>query len=245
MDLKIKGKRALVQGGSSGLGRAIAAALVAEGVKVAIASRDEAKLRATAREIGAAATVVCDLSKPGQGEASVREAIEQLGGIDILICNTGGPPKGPFEELTDEQWQQGFQSLWLSAVDSIRAALSGMKLQEWGRIMLVTSAAAREPMAGLNISNGLRAGLLGLTKSVSNEIASFGVTINALLPGYTNTERLQELGIPTEKITAHIPARRLGKPEELGAVAAFLASEHAAYVSGQAIAVDGGYLRGI
>jgi 3-oxoacyl-[acyl-carrier protein] reductase len=120
-----------------------------------------------------------------------------------------------------------------------------MQERKWGRILLVTSAAAREPMAGLTISNGLRAGLLGLTKSISNEVAGFGVTINALLPGYTRTERLIELNIPEEKITQHIPAGRLGEPEEFAALATFLASERAGYISGQMIAVDGGYLKGI
>jgi len=245
MDLRIKGKRALVQGASQGLGRAIAEALIREGAQVAICSRDEGRITKAAREMGAAAGIAADLSRPGAGTALIQQVERQLGGLDILVTNTGGPPKGPFEELTPAQWQEGFQSLWLSATDSIRAALPGMRQRKWGRILLVTSAAAREPMAGLNISNGLRAGLLGLTKSISNEVARDGITINALLPGYTDTERLQELNIPTDKITSQIPAGRLGKPEELAALAAFLASEPAAYVTGQAIACDGGYLRSI
>jgi 3-oxoacyl-[acyl-carrier protein] reductase len=125
------------------------------------------------------------------------------------------------------------------------SVLPEMRQRQWGRILLVSSAAAREPMPQLNISNGLRAGLLGLTKSVSNEIAQHGITINCLLPGFTDTERLQELKIPKEKITSQIPAGRIGKPEELAALAAFLASEQAAYITGQAIACDGGYLRSI
>lgn len=245
MDLKLKGKRALVQGSSQGLGRAIAEMLVKEGAIVAISSRNADKLNQTARAIGAAAAIPCDLSKPGAAISLIKATQEELGGLDILVTNTGGPPKGPFEEVTPEQWQEGFQSLWLSATDSIRAALPGMKERRWGRILLITSAAAREPMPLLTVSNGLRAGLMGLTKTVSNEIAQYGITINALLPGYTETERLQELKIPTDKITAQIPAGRLGKPEELAALAAFLASEPAAYITGQAIACDGGYLRSI
>ena len=245
MELHLKGKRALVQGASSGLGRAIAEALVREGAKVAVSSSNPDRIAIAAREMGAAAGIAADLSRPGAGTALIQQVERQLGGLDILVTNTGGPPKGPFEELTPAQWQEGFQSLWLSATDSIRAALPGMRQRKWGRILLVTSAAAREPMAGLNISNGLRAGLLGLTKSISNEVARDGITINALLPGYTDTERLQELNIPTDKITSQIPAGRLGKPEELAALAAFLASEPAAYVTGQAIACDGGYLRSI
>lgn len=245
MELGLKGKIALVQGGSQGLGRAVAEALCKEGARVVLASRNENQLKKTANEIGAEWIVPCDLSKPQQGAQSVQKTIAQLGGIDILVTNTGGPPKGPFETITPEMWASGFQSLWLSATDSIQAALPTFQKKKWGRILLITSAAAREPMAGLTVSNGLRAGLLGLTKSISNEIAVHGVTINALLPGYTRTERLMELGIAEEKITSLIPARRLGEPEELGALAAFLASERAAYITGQAIACDGGYLRSI
>jgi 3-oxoacyl-[acyl-carrier protein] reductase len=245
MDLKLKGKRALVQGSSSGLGKAIAEALLREGATVALTSRNAENLEKTAREIGAQAFVTSDLSQPHAAASLIAAVQKKIGGIDILVTNTGGPPKGPFEELTSAQWQLGFQSLWLSATESIQAVLPGMKERGFGRIILVTSAAAREPMPLLNISNGLRAGLLGLTKAVSNEIAKHGITINSLLPGFTDTERLQELKIPKEKITSQIPAGRIGKPEELGAVAAFLASEQAAYITGQAIAVDGGYLHSI
>lgn len=245
MDLKLKGKRALVQGSSSGLGRAIAEALIAEGAHVVITSRNADKIAQIAKQIGAHAGIAADLTLPGAGTGLVKMAEKTLGGIDILVTNTGGPPKGPFEEISSAQWQEGFQSLWLSATESIRAALPGMRERKWGRILLVTSAAAREPMPLLNVSNGLRAGLLGLTKAISNEVAIHGVTINALLPGFTDTERLQELKVPKEKITSQIPAGRIGKPEEFGALAAFLASEQAAYITGQGIACDGGYLRGI
>lgn len=245
MDLKIKGKRALVLGASQGLGKAIAEALVKEGVRVAICSRNEQRLKATADEIRAEAIVVADLSKPGQGVAAVKAASDKLGCVDILVVNTGGPPKGKFEDLTTEQWTGEFTNLWMSTVDSMKAALPKMRAQNWGRILLVTSVAAKEAMAGLTISNGFRAGLLGLTKSISHEVAGAGVTINALLPGYTRTERLMELGIAEDKITANIPAARLGKPEEFGALAAFLASEQAAYINGQAIACDGAWMKSI
>lgn len=245
MDLKLKGKRALVQGSSAGLGRAIAEMLVKEGATVAISSRNAEKLDRTMKEIGAHAAIPCDLSQPGAATQLLKAAESKLGGIDILVTNTGGPPKGPFEELSAAQWQEGFQSLWLSCTDSIRAALPGMRERRWGRILLVTSTAAREPLSMLTVSNGLRAGLMGLTKTISNEVAQHGITINALLPGYTDTERLRELKIPADKITAQIPAGRLGRPEELAALATFLASEQAAYITGQAIACDGGALRSI
>lgn len=246
MELGLRGKRALVLGSSDGLGYAIAEELVKEGVEVCLCARSQDRLETAARFVGARAYVVADLLKPGAGKVAVEQAATKLGGsIEILVTNTGGPPKGSFVSLTNEQWQEGFQSLWLSAVDSIRAALPAMQEKRWGRILLVTSAAAREPMPGLAVSNGLRAGLLGLTKTISNEIAGDGVTINALLPGYTRTERMKQLGVDEAKISAQIPAARLGEPQEFAAVAAFLASERASYVTGQMIAVDGGYLHGI
>jgi 3-oxoacyl-[acyl-carrier protein] reductase len=244
MNLGISGKRALVQGASSGLGYAIAQALIAEGVKVAICARPGERLELAKNALGAAAAIGADLSKAGEAERVVKEAQRVLGGVDILVVNTGGPPKVEFLSVADSQWRDGFESLWMGAVDSVRAALPQMMESKFGRILIVTSAAAKEPMPGLTISNGLRAGLLGLTKSISNEVAHAGVTINALLPGYTDTERLRELGIPAEKISANIPARRLGRPEEFAALAAFLSSAPAAYITGQAIAVDGGYLKG-
>lgn len=244
MDLGLKGKKALVMGGSTGLGFAIAEALAQEGARVAICSRGEDALQKAARQIGAAAAISTDLSKPLAGAKIVEEVSKKLGGLEILVTNTGGPPKGKFQDITPEGWQAGFQSLWMSAVDAMRTALPAMRAQKWGRIVLITSVAGREAMAGMTVSNGLRAGLLGLTKSAANDVAVDGVTINALLPGYTKTERLAELGVADEVIAANVPAKRLGRPEELGALAAFLCSEKAAYITGQCIACDGGYLRG-
>ena len=205
MDLKLKGKRAFVLGASTGIGYAVAEELIREGATVAICARNEERLRKSAQALGAHFAIAGDLSKPGAGRELVMKVIEKMGGIDILITNTGGPPKGLFEDLKAEDWLAGFQGLWMSAVEAIQAALPAMKERKWGRILLVTSAAAKEPMPALTVSNGLRAGLLGLTKSISNEIASHGVTINALLPGYTRTERLKELHIPEEKITSQNP----------------------------------------
>jgi 3-oxoacyl-[acyl-carrier protein] reductase len=245
LDLELKGKCALVLGSSAGLGKAVAQALIQEGARVAICSRDQARVEATAKEIGAELPIALDLGQPGNGREVVRRAAKGLGRVDILVVNTGGPPKGAFAEVTAEQWQSGFQALWLSAVESIQEALPGMQAQKFGRILLVTSVAAKEPMKALTISNGLRAGLLGLTKSLSDEVAASGVTVNALLPGYTATDRMRQLGVPEEQIAKDIPARRLGKPEEFAAMTTFLASPRAAYVTGQAIAVDGGWLRSL
>lgn len=245
MDLGLRERRALVLGGSAGLGRAVAAALVAEGARVAICARNQARVEAAAREMGAVAGLSCDLSAPGSGRGAVEAAAKRLGGVDVLVTNAGGPPKGRFLDISEGMWREGFQSLWLSAVEAIQAALPAMRQRRWGRIVLITSTAAKEPIAGLTVSSGLRAGLLGLVKSLAPEVAEDGVTVNALLPGYTATERIAELGVPEETLAEGIPARRLGRPEELGAVAAFLASERAAYVTGQAIAVDGGFIRGL
>jgi 3-oxoacyl-[acyl-carrier protein] reductase len=244
MDFGLKGRRALVMGASAGLGFAIGSELVREGARVAICSRDEERIRAAAANMGAALGVAADLSVPGATKSVVERVHEALGGVDILVINTGGPPKGSVLELSDAQWQQGFQSLWMGAVEGIRSAAPAMKQQRWGRIILISSSSAREPMAGLTISSGLRSGLLGLTKIVSSELAEHGVTLNAVLPGYHATERLKELGVPEDRITSQIPARRLGRPEELGALVAFLASEQAAYITGQSITADGGWMRG-
>jgi 3-oxoacyl-[acyl-carrier protein] reductase len=244
MDLGLKGRRALVMGASSGLGYAIAEQLVKEGARVAICSRSDERIREAAKQMGAALAVAADLTKPGATKALVEKVVAELGGVDVLVANTGGPPKGSIEKLSAEQWQEGFQSLWMSVVEGLQAALPGMKERRWGRIVLVTSVAAREAMPLLTISNGLRAGLMGLVKTVSNEVAEHGITINGVQPGYHATERLRELGVPEDKITSAIPARRLGKPEELGALVTFLASEQAAYVTGQSIAIDGGWMRG-
>jgi 3-oxoacyl-[acyl-carrier protein] reductase len=244
MDFGLKGRRALVMGASSGLGYAIAEQLVKEGARVAICSRSEERIRDAAKRMGAALAVAADLTKPGATKALVEKVVAELGGVDVLVANTGGPPKGSIEKLSAEQWQEGFQSLWMSVVEGLQAALPGMKERRWGRIVLVTSVAAREAMPLLTISNGLRAGLMGLVKTVSNEVAEHGITINGVQPGYHATERLRELGVPEDKITSAIPARRLGKPEELGALVTFLASEQAAYITGQSITIDGGWMRG-
>jgi len=245
MELGLKGKRALVLGGSRGLGKAVAQALAAEGARVAICSRNAERLGAAAVEVGAEIFIAIDLSQPGAARRAVEQAQMRLGGLDVLLVNTGGPPKAKFQETTDAQWRSEFESLWMGAVDSIQAALPAMRAQKWGRILVVTSVAAKEPMPALTISNGFRAGLLGLVKSLAHEVAIDGVTVNALLPGFTRTERLVELGTTDAQIAAQVPAGRMGLPEEFGAMAAFLASQPAAYVTGQAIAIDGGWMRGL
>lgn len=245
MDLQLNGKTALVFGGSRGLGRAIASELVAEGARVVIVARDAARVAQVAADIGCFG-LPGDLSSPGAGRVLVEQAANLLGRMpDILVTNTGGPPMGRFADITAQAWQTGFQNLWLSAVDSMQAVLPAMRANRWGRILAVTSVAAKEPQPGLVISNGLRAGLLGLVNTLAREVAGDGITVNALLPGYTNTDRMAELGVDDATMGPKIPAGRLGNPAEFAALAAFLASGRASYITGQAIAVDGGLLHAI
>jgi 3-oxoacyl-[acyl-carrier protein] reductase len=244
MDFGLTDKRALVTGASQGLGRAVAAALREEGAAVAICSRDAARLATVAKDIGAVA-VAGDLSAPEGPNDILREANARLGGIDILVVNTGGPPAGAFETISDAAWRQAFDGLWMSAVQLIRGCLPGMRQRRFGRIMIVTSVSADEPLPNLMISNALRPGLHGLVNALSREVAADGITVNALMPGYTMTERIRSLGLDEKAVAAQIPAGRFGRPEEFGALAAFLASEQAGYICGQAIACDGGFLRSI
>jgi 3-oxoacyl-[acyl-carrier protein] reductase len=244
MDLGIAGRTALVMGGSTGLGKATAKALVDEGVRVAICARGAERLAAAATELGATG-IVADLSAPGAAAALVEDAAARLGALDILVVNTGGPPPRPFSALSDADWRTAFEGLWMSSVGAIRAALPGMQARGWGRIVLVTSIAAREPVPSLMLSNSLRAGLHGLVNALSKEVAASGITVNALMPGYTLTERLLDLKTDEATLAAQIPARRLGTAADFGAAAAFLASRQAGYITGQALAIDGGLLQSI
>jgi 3-oxoacyl-[acyl-carrier protein] reductase len=159
--------------------------------------------------------------------------------------NTGGPTPGNFAGLSDADWRKGWDSLWMSAVQSIREALIPMRAQKWGRIVVITSTTAREPVANLMLSNALRAGLHNLINALSKDVAIDGVTVNALMPGYIATDRLRSLALDEDALRATIPTRRIGKPEEFAAAAVFLASAQASYITGQAIAVDGGRLNSI
>jgi len=244
MDLKLNGKKALVFGSSTGIGRAIAESLMSEKADVIVNSRDSERLNKTISELKAKGGVTADLTLKGHAEKATREAIEKLNGLDILVVNTGGPAKGAFADITTEQWEKDFQNLWLSFVDAVKVALPVMKKQGYGRILVVTSLAEKEPLPLLTTSNGLRSGLAGLCKSLANEVAGDGITVNLLLPGYTNTDRLKDLKLSEEKVKQMVPAGRLGDPSELADLATFLASPKAGYITGQSIAIDGGVLRG-
>lgn len=245
MELGLKGKLALVLASSQGLGKAIAQGLLREGARVVITSRNQENIEVTKSEIKATAAFSCDISKPGAIKELVDKVQKELGPIDILITNAGGPPKGTFESTTVSQWQDGFSSLWLSVVEAAQSVLPQMKERKYGRIILITSTSGKEPIANLTISNGLRAGLANLANSLSQEVGSFGVTVNVVMPGYMMTDRLKELGVSLDKIQETVPAKRIGNPEELADLVTFLSSDRAAYINGQSIAIDGGRLRSI
>ena len=243
MELGLKGKIALILGSSSGLGYAIAKALSLEGVRCAIVSRDLKRAEKESGEIGNSVPFACDLDQIGAGRFIVEEVAEKLGQIEILVTNAGGPPKNSFMNLKDEDWDTAYRGLWRSAIDSIKAAAPGMIEKKWGRIIMSTSTSSKEIIPNLTLSNAYRFGLMGVMKSLSQELAPYNITVNAVLPGFTKTSRLDELGVDLEEIAKTIPVGRLGKPEELGSLVAFLASEKASFITGQAVACDGGRMK--
>jgi 3-oxoacyl-[acyl-carrier protein] reductase len=262
MDLGLEGRAALVCGSSQGLGRAIADALAAEGADVVVNGRSAEKLEAVREEVTRAtgakvAAVAADLTDAAEVARLVAEARTAVGKIDILVTNTGGPPSGPFEDHTHETWRAAIANNLESVVHLVRAVLPEMKERRWGRIVNVTSISVKQPVGGLILSNSLRAAVTGFAKTIANEAAPFGVTVNCVLPGYTRTERLVDLaranagrsGASVDAIYAgwaeEIPMGRLGEPEELAALAAFLCSEKASYVTGQSVAADGGWIKGL
>ena len=261
MDLGLKGRVAFVAAASRGLGRAVAEALAAEGVRVACCARSES-ITTVASEIAArhgveTLGIVADVSLPADVERAVLAAIARFGQVDILVTNAGGPPPGPFESHTAEVWRRTVEINLDSVVNLTRAALPGMKARKWGRILNVTSITVKQPVDGLILSNSIRAAVTGFARTLATEVAPFNVTVNNLLPGYTRTERVAQLAegaVKTKGITLEaayaaweqqIPMGRLGEPHEFAALAAFLASERASYITAQSIAVDGGWIKSL
>ncbi len=262
MDLHLEGRCAIVCAASKGLGRATALSLAREGARVAICSRSEDALRATAAEIAAAtgATVVpivADVASAADCNRLVRDSAAQLGAIDILVTNTGGPKPGPFMSFTDDDWREAIDSVLMSVVRLSRAVVPHMRARGGGRIINITSISAKQPVEGLVLSNALRAGITGLARTIANELAVDNILVNCVAPGYTKTDRVVELaeaaaareGSTAEAVqkrtVAQIPMRRLGTTEEFGDVVAFLASGRASYVTGTTLQVDGGYVRSL
>lgn len=243
MNLNLNGKNALIFGSTGGIGKSIAISMIAEGASVYINGRTEDKCQSVAKEIGAAGFYHGDLSQEKVARKIIDRFLADNKKIDIIVTNTGGPKKGNFSEVTIEQWKNDYQSLWLSVVESLQAALPSMTENKYGRVLMVTSIAAKEPLPGLTTSNGLRAGLEGLAKSMANEYSKDGITFNLLLPGYTNTDRIKALNLSEEQIKEMVPAGRLAEPEELANLATYLSSPLAGYITGQSIAIDGGVLK--
>lgn len=262
MELGLRGKTALICGASAGLGYAVAEALAREGAKVAINARTPSDLRVAAerlrKETGAEIVALpADVSVPSDAEQLVKDTAKAFGKVDIVLANAGGPPPGAFLSHDHATWVRALETNFLSAVSLFRASLPGMLERKWGRLLTITSLSALEPIPGLILSSASRAGVLGLVKGLSDETAPHGVTVNAICPGMFGTDRLAELWevrakkagttIEEEKAKAirAIPTGRLGEPAELGAFAAFLASEQGAFITGQAFRIDGGAGRAI
>src|SRR4051794_10434633 len=249
MDLGIDGKVALVTGASQGIGRAIAAELAGEGARVAISSRSRDKIDATAAEIGATGFVL-DSADVDAIDGVVGEIEQRLGPVDILVCNTGGPPAGPDPlGFSREQWETAYRTLVLAQITLIERAIPGMRERGFGRILNVASTSVREPIANLMLSNAHRASMVAAFKTIARHVAADGVTLNTLLPGRIATQRAYSMAGSPEAAEAaaakDVPAGRMGKPEEMAAAAAFFCSTRASYVTGETLAIDGGFTRSI
>ena len=261
MDLGLKGRVAIVTGGSQGIGKAVATSLAAEGASLVLGARNEAILQTLASEIRTTYRVPVlaqptDITKPTDIDSLVAQAIATYGRIDILINNGGGPPATRFDNTAIEVWQQAFELILMSVVHCCRAVIPHMQTQRWGRIINIASISVKQPIDSLILSNSIRAGVIGLAKSLANELGRDNILVNNVCPGYTLTDRLQELidvratnGITPAQVVAmwqqEIPLGRLGKPEEIADYVVFLASERASYLTGTTVAVDGGRIRGI
>lgn len=242
MDLGLAGKNALVTAASRGIGRGIAGALRAEGANVVVCARDTSAVDKTT----GLTAIECDLSDAQSIARLIPSARRLLGSIDILVVNCGRHPAQEVGELPDDAWQARFQTMWMSTVDLVSRVLPSMTEQRFGRILLVASVAAHDPIENLALSNSLRAGLLGLLRSISGPVAGKGVTVNAILPGCTETSRPGgDVETGADALSRSIPVGRLATVDEVGALAAFLASTHAGYITGQAVACDGGLSQAI
>lgn len=262
MDLGIKNRVALVAAASRGLGKAIAFELSREGARVVICARDKERLFKTRDEIAAGTggevkAFVADVMDRAEVSSLMKKAVEAFGTVDILVSNAGGPPSGTAEDFTLDDYQKALELNLLSTISLCYEVIPMMKKQRWGRIITMTSVSAKQPIDNLILSNTSRAGVLGFSKSLSSQLAPYGITVNSVCPGYTRTERVEELAASfaaSGKGTIHdfyrnieksIPIGRLAAPEEIANAVSFLASERASYITGIALQVDGGYIKSL
>ena len=250
MDLGIDGRVALVCAASQGIGRAVAEALIAEGATVAISARNAERTAGVAAEIGAAAGYAWDSADLGGAETLVRRVCDDVGEIDILVTNTGGPPTGSDPlAFSDEEWEHAHRTLVMAPMALARLVVPDMRARGWGRIVGIASISVREPISVLMLSNAERSATLAAYKTLALDLAGDGITVNTLLTGSIATERSVSMHGSMEAAeraaAASVPAGRIGRPEEMGWAAAFLCSERAAFITGSALAVDGGVLRGL
>jgi 3-oxoacyl-[acyl-carrier protein] reductase len=258
MDLGLAGRVALVTAASKGMGKASAMGLAAEGARVVMCARTESDLKTAAEEIRARTkaevlAVPADVTKKDDVTALVDRAVKTFGHVDILVANAGGPPRGYFEDMTDEQWQGAFDVSLLSVVRLVRGVLPSMKARRWGRILTIQSVSVKQPIPELLLSNAVRPGVAGMMKTLAGQLGKDGITVNTVCPGKIMTDRFlggQKIsGLSREEYLARavedVPVRRVGTPEEFANVIVFLASERASYVTGVAVQVDGGLVRGL
>ena len=262
MDLGLKGKVALVVASSKGLGKAAAIGLAREGADVTICARGEEALQATAHEIeadtgGQVLALRADVTRPEDIDRLVEETVERFGRLDILVTNAGGPPAGLFDNFTPDDWEAAVDLTLMSTVRLCYAAVPHMRRQGGGRIITMTSVSVKQPLGNLILSNAIRMAVIGLTKSLSNELAKDNILVNSVCPGWTRTERVEQLleslaqrnGITADEAAARIekdiPLGRMGKPEEFADLVVFLASERASFITGTAIHIDGGFYKGV
>lgn len=253
MELGLKNKVAFVAASSEGLGKAVALELAKEGAAVIICGRNPETLELAKKEIqsagnGKVISIVGDLTKPEDRASIISTALKGFDSVDILVTNNGGPPAGKFEDIQQDQWDKAYQQLLASTTDLVRGFLPGMKKKNWGRIISITSQAVKQPVDNLILSNSIRVSVVGLMKTLANELGEYNITVNNVMPGYTQTSRLKKLienNPSIVNVTKEIPLGRFGKPEEFAAAVTFLASERASYITGVSLAVDGGWIKSI
>ncbi len=260
MDLKLKNKVALVTASSKGIGKSVAEILIKEGCKVVICSSNQQNLIEAAKDIKESCGIeplwgICDVSNPNDIIEIVKMTKNQFGDIDILVNNCGEPIPGTFDNLDDSNWLDAVDQVLLSVVRLTREVLPGMKAKKWGRIINITSKSVKQPIDNLMLSNSLRSAVTAFSKTLSNEVGKFNITVNNVAPGFTLTSRLYELALVKEKATGvsheevlaemanSVPLKRLGSPDEVASMVVFLASEQAGYTTGTTIQVDGGAIK--